>query len=732
MPGFRRVSPTHVVDETTGEEFFMPDPGLNPRTDFGEAPELEMPAEFIDGESPVPTNLAPGSETISAWGDPFAGPAPGPGMNGPLPTPRTPEEIQAAVEQATPAPPPDAARTPSAAPSRAAVPQAPQETPGMVPQDPYAPVNINVPRNRQELASMYGEQIAANQQAARSQYSADLAMADAEKKSADELAAATQQFATSQAQQMAYADQMSQMRWEEWQNEYNEAAKAQVDPQRYWNSKDNWGKAAWALALMAGSWNQQKQGGDGRNVPLEMLQSYVNQDIEAQKSNIDARLRGLAAKEKGLARQDQMSQQRLTNLATAQSLKIDGLIKLAEARKAGVSSAQAKAGWDKTIAALQQQKTEVGVTLYEDIRKEEEVKAAQKFQAQEAAKARAFQRSERLAREQADREAAAAKAKADAEKEAAKKKDEGGVERGRRISPRLGIQATNRITGEAVEGGVARDDKDAVKGMASAVNAGNKKYTTITRMLEALDDETATDILRGGAADIKAFYRQLALTSARVDQPGGVLTDQDVNQGGEIVTGHAGPGWWERVKTPGDLRAMLEQSLAGVEQETQAQVNEYADADYDHTYVPQLTYPRTKAKERTVEDALTEAAGPKGRVDRTGQTPLRRPEAGETLDDEDPQARAKYWLEKTGQRLPKMAPEDEAWVQKMTAGFERAKSLEELDRWYNTVWSNTTVAQEPKERVLIEIRFKRAQMAAEQAQKEASRREFVERNTMRR
>jgi hypothetical protein len=707
--GVRYWMPLEAVGQGGGESVIeMPPENVYPEIQM--PPEevgggIQMPPEYVDGSGgPVPLNQQPGSFTLAPN---FNGPAPGPGMpQGGLGTPMSPEEVVRRTEAAAPQLP----RVP-----REEVPEGQRPQPVQPPGRPARPAaqQAAYPRTREELAARQEDQYGAFEDAADAKLSYDNQVSQVEAESAMRLARASQTFAEQQGAEYAAASERAWGRWTEWKTKYDEAAQAQVNPERYWKDRSGFQKSVWLLSVAAGAWGSSGPGGNGRNPALEMLQANITRDIAAQESNRDFKMRAVEGERGFISEQNRMERETLADKATAFNLRVDSLIKMADARVKALGPSANTASWLRTKAELEQMKVQNATVLFQDLKKDEDARAQRRFAAGQAASQREFTRLENEKDRQHQRDMA--QVKIDAEVAKAAKTGEQEVKT-RLVHPSTGVRAINRKDKSIIlEGGVARDEKDAIKGMSAAALAGNRKYTALTRLLAATESADFADVFRGGTADQKALSKSLAVASARVQQPGGVLTDQDVRDGLVMAIGQEGVGLWANIKTPGELQDAIKRALAGTELETKAAMVEFADPDWDVDWKPQLLYPKggTEPKDASFEEYRAEARGsadprPTGR---------RNPEA-QGLDDEDPRSVGQYWVEKMSNNLPRLPAEQENKVQRLTAPLP-SFSVAQLDTVYDEVWRNKDLPQEVKERTLIEIRLERAKKVREEAENQA-------------
>lgn len=141
-----------------------------------------------------------------------------------------------------------------------------------------------------------------------------------------------------------------------------------IDPDRYWASKTTGQRFAAALGVALGSAGGR---GPGENAALQIVQSAISRDIDAQKSMADYQLKkgnaNLAAQQTlyGMMREkfgDDAVALKATNAAA-----LGVLDKKLEAAKAGLSSGEMKAKIDAMRVSVQKQLQEKMIDLHKDM-----------------------------------------------------------------------------------------------------------------------------------------------------------------------------------------------------------------------------------------------------------------------------------------------------------------------------------------------------------------------------
>lgn len=713
MP-FTRVDAATVVDDETGQTYYFPDlpeedrsvpqltrgepdtsptgdpwwlgPPGPPQVDIGQA-QIEPQVQVDVGQAQIESDGQHYNDTMAMTGRLPPGATPGTAGSAPA-NPMSPDEVVARIAAATPAAPtgaPAPAGGPPGGPLDPYGAAAADPVTGQ-PMDPYAAprrpgmlgqLDDLDARNRKALArqAMVAEDVARETGAGARQ-------------EADEAA----EFAKLQDQEMRAAETRATERWNDWKKKNDEAAASEINPERFWDSRTEFQKAAWVIALFAHGWvNVGKH-----NQIADMLQQSIDRDMAAQEKTLAARERGLGREADALARQDAQDQNALMNRATAYNLRITALQRATEARVKALGPAAANADYEKALAALDEEKLKNEAAV---------IKAAQDEAYRQA------QLNIERGRLAIARRAAAAKAKPEKPAEAPA---------GPNIDPRTGVTTvvTNPDgTKTVIKGGFALEKTaDQGKNMAMAAASGNKEYTALVALKKALSDQTLLDKLRASDADVRAEAVKLAYARARQLGGPGVLSNQDVDTAMKTVTGQEGIKAWDYFMTPGDPIEIVDEGIRTLKARVTNEIVGTGAVDVSRGEVQwnPTDLSSEKPGPRSALDVRTEASGAIG--GETGARPLRNP-AILPLGDLPPGIRqGVYESEKRQGRLPKLAPgEQDTAVESLIAAVSQPTApLADIDAAIRQV-ETSRLDKERKARALAELRAVRAQAARRDA-----------------
>lgn len=739
--GLTRIDPTTVVDDDTGQQYYFPDlaeedravPSVTrptsdglPRWQYGDQPVAGDPVAVDVGEAQIeqpPVSIGEARiESVGPLPDrtmAMTGRLP-PGVgagSGPVTgTPMSQEEVVARIAAATPA---GAAASPSAG-GDVGAPLDPYSAPpgptSLAPLDPYGAPSApqrSVPR-RGGLAGLVDTADASAREAARMGASVKAEAARREGEGAAAEAESAREFAALQERETAAAQQRADARWNDWKRRNDDAANSEINPERFWESRTEFQKAAWIIALFAHGWaNPGKP-----NQILEVLQQSIDRDMGAQKENKAGRERGLGREADAIARADARDSDALANRLSAQNLRIDALKRATEARVKALGPAAETADYAGVIAQLDEAKLKNEVALRKAQADEEMDRARLRIDQGRLAVSRAAEKRQ-AENDKAERERAAAKAKADAA---------GGVE-GPNLDPRLGL-TTIAPDGRRIPGGWAfKQTADQGQRVAGAAAAGNKEYTALIGLREALRDQTLLDKLRSSDSKVREEAVKLAYAKARQLGGPGVLSNQDVDTAMQTVTGQSGLSGWAYLVTPGDPLELVEDGIVTLEDRVNQEIVGTGNVDVSRgqlVWKPRLLRPDKPGK-RTPADVRAEAAGLVG--GETSNAELRNPDVL-SLGDLPPGIRANvYEHEKATGKLPKLSKTeaDFAVESVVTEAQSPTADLEDIDK--AIYWAETAdLDPERRARAIMELRAARVAAARRDADK-AQKAELLRRGT---
>lgn len=207
--------------------------------------------------------------------------------------------------------------------------------PGVPSPDGYLAGVANVQEMRAKAAGMELQGLL-GQQAVQSQLAADTAALYAKE-------------AQAKAQAQARADQ------ERAQYEANiqqaMAQVAKVDPGRVWKNAGTLGSAMGLFSAAVGGWLQVLQGGP--NHALNAIMQMIQQDIQAQETDIATQREGVFRAERAYERGENRIQDQFRRMEEGKMVRLQGLMEKAKAEMMLFESPIARANYAKTIAALE-------------------------------------------------------------------------------------------------------------------------------------------------------------------------------------------------------------------------------------------------------------------------------------------------------------------------------------------------------------------------------------------
>lgn len=267
-------------------------PGAGPPAPNAEIPPIVQPMKPPAVASDL---IAPGigGPKPPTQPDTYAALGLGPAMATPNGAP-TPAGMMAAI---APQPKPIAAPMPQPAP----VQPKPPVPAGPVGGAPPSPAAVSAMSKVYTPAQIAGFGLKAEEIAQAGQHNAALAEMQASKAGED---AETVQEALDVAQtkiakmEQAEAErkQVKQAAIASLNTKWDELAKTEIDPDRYWNSKDTGEKVLATIGLILGGIGGGLQG-TGQNAAMDALQANINRDVEAQKASFMAKSQAMQGKE---------------------------------------------------------------------------------------------------------------------------------------------------------------------------------------------------------------------------------------------------------------------------------------------------------------------------------------------------------------------------------------------------------------------------------------------------
>lgn len=316
-----------------------------------------------------------------------------------------------------------------------------------------------------------------------------------------------------------------------WLQDMERLAKTEPNHQRYWQNQDSFGKGLWLLGMAFSSMAQlgQKNAGQ-RNSVMEMLQQEIAQDVEAQKESLSRQM-NVKKVQGDILQRNQM--ERIADLKEDHSLyfmRLEGLKQAALLRANAPGAADMKLAYQmgaQKLAELQN-----GIVAN---------RANEAFTAHESALARgnAFA----IAKMHDATELLKAQMEIGARQSAAKN---GLMKDYSAIPTTQGIRVLDDATGKPIGPGV--DEKGQPTGAFYVKEKNEEKvrqlaadaqqtYSAMKRVSAALHSDTPLEILLQKDPQLEADLIKLAYSETKANEPGGRVTDKDLQVNMKAVLG---------------------------------------------------------------------------------------------------------------------------------------------------------------------------------------------------
>lgn len=572
------------------------------------APEPPAPVGPLPGPgqlppSPVPPqpNPAPGQPPPSQL--PLPG-GPMPPVGNKLTVPGAPggEEVPFGAVDMTPDP-----EVPTLAHEAGGVAAAPFGLPGYPapprPPDPLGDARRATDAGARAAADAVGlEKTVAGQNAA--------AVQDRQAAAADEYAAGLAANAETYTKNREAAKAQAQAETGAWLDRVTAHARREPSPNRLWADQDRFGRALWLLGMaFSGAAGIGMRGPDGmpatsnENPVLKMLQVEMARDVESQRERLKREGDVLQREGDVMMRNQSMRLDDLKDDRTQALLRLQALGKAMELRASTMTPAEIqRSGAAAAMTYLKQ--AEVGILAG----REKETFTALQAAAQRAATAQENRLDRVLKLQLAREQMAASMAKAD------KGRDKDvwhlGKEQG------VAIKGRN---GGTMDVPVRKEVGDKA---ASFLTNASQTHADYVRLRDAIKGAGSGELVLDTNREIASVMSRLAYGQAKIMDPGGRLSDQDINQALRTIIGDNGT-LLRRVIRAGDKQGMIElldKAIAATSYEVKNKLGSWIDRSllpeglqrdpksYDIDWVPaQVAPPPSPA--RTVDDEIAAFGG---------------------------------------------------------------------------------------------------------------------------
>jgi hypothetical protein len=416
-----------------------------------------------------------------------------------------------------------------------------------------------------------------------------------------------EQFARDWSARAAETQKRIDDRMNDWRKRNEEASNTKVDPNGHWSRRGGLGSVMTLLGVALGALVEHKY---GKNTALEIVREQIAQDIAAQETNINNKLKGLANEKDAIAELGRSDEKKLENFATDYNLRLKAIDHALDAKLAGLTPGKTRANYELAKTVVQEEIFNTEAKLYEQLKGEEQAKlarqhasamqgASQRAQAAENQKNRDHAMELERLRQAGDMEKLNASAKL--------KPGEAPIVVGGNKASGLRFVGPN---GEQGEGFPVLSD-EAAKRVPEIATAATKKFNALRAVQTALQDTSKFDRTLGDT-ELSAAVMKAAMDAARTY--GGPITQSDAESamlelyGAAKVTGAS--GLLNSMK-PGDINNVVDKQLSNLKLETEAQLSYYSRPGFTPVFNPPDTISK-KAAARSPEDAVNALGGQLG------------------------------------------------------------------------------------------------------------------------
>lgn len=626
--------------------------------------------------------------------------------------------------------------TPSPAPGRDYVVPAPGEKPPLQAGVAAAPMSAQQAKNAAEtndvaafsaaggvantdedMARMAGGHAAHEAETAKANVAANTIAAQGNIEKNKTMAGLILKTADDYEQHAAKIQADSKARYDDWKKRSDQAAATLLDPNHAMSSMSTMSKASWILRFIGAG----LQGGGAVDSAASALNKLVEQDMSAQKYNIENKRTGLNEEKSYLAEQDRSDKDALGNWYAAKNLRMTAIGKQLDSQiqQMGLPAAQA-AGLLSARDMIEKEVLKNQQHVADHYFTQGQTKSAQAHDVY----------MERLKSNLRMTE--------DAYKETLKngeKRDTLPTGTG------LGLQMVDKNSGKAVVNGQIPLRKGITGELA--VKAGeiftgaNQEASQLKDIQDSLGSMSATDLVRGGTPAFKSMVKQVANDRA-VAENGKRVTDEDVKRAyqeifGADIGGKIFAGGMEALKGVGPykegIQKSIDQEMRNLSTKTTNRLLPYLDPEaaqqYEVKFNPQYTHvSKTSDTPDDLNTALTKASG--GADINDLKVPGARPPVtkdvvnlvikdGHATEVVDPDELAQFKSEKSKGRglqggLPRIDDAEEQKIERITSSFTHAPA-DDILRLAQSYLRGTSLSEEGKHEV---------RLAAQEAIKEST------------
>lgn len=464
--------------------------------------------------------------------------------------------------------------------------------------------------------------------------------------------------ARNEAQAREYLHRSAAAETATWMQKMDAQAAKTPDHHHWWDHTSGFSKAMWLASLAFGA-GAVRYG--GKNVGLDMLHQSIEEDMEQQKDRLARERENLKL------RGTQMQQRQAQNLSDLQDNYSKHVMRLETLKQAFLEKAKAPgpaAAKQAHLAAAQEmdkKKLEIaGKRVAQSVTEKEGAlnRSSENYRAQLSSNTQKVIASANIKK---DYDLAELSADVSLAKDA--KKGQGDT---RAVSPNTGMQLVDPKTGSPVGDGMVRVHKDdkSLENMAGIATAGNQRYADLALIKKHVDDDSLWDLSTQKDPELTAAVVRLGYTTAKADDPGGRINDNDFTYGVKQSIGYdPTSGIIQPLQTSRNKAAMtrmIDKEMKDMVPRVQNEVNKYNDADLNGKDAKIMWSPRTVTAPAVPDRNATEQLRAAG-VPVTLQEPKTVKDYNKAKELEDRDSHFQ------GQVLP---PYDRAKVSSVAASFE--------------------------------------------------------------
>lgn len=555
-----------------------------------------------------------------------------------------------------------------------------------------------VAKTDEDMARILGRQAENKAETARAESAAAKIKQDEEIKKNRRIAELTLETANEYDKHVADVMKDSKSRWDAWKKRSDEASKNLVDPQNAVTNMSTLSKAGWALAFLGAG----MQGGAQVQGVMSALNKIVEDDINAQRANIDNKRQGLDAEKSMLLQQDKLGKESIEDWYAAKQLRLTAIGKQLDAKIAEV-------GQPAALAA--------GLLQARDAIEAEVIKG------QQTIANHFFEQGKQKAGFAHDIYMERLKSKLRREEDEYKeslKKGKAGDGDTLPTGTGLGLQMVDRQTGQKLSGGTipikVKGEKAVEAGaILSTANEEASELRDIQKMLESM---SSADLARGGTPEFKSAVKNAIQQRARRDN-GARISDRDIPNAaraefGVIMEDSLALNTADALRMVGPYKEGVQKAITrhqrNLASKTENKLQPYIDSEtaqkYEIKYNPQDTnVPEPGGEPDDINTAITKAAGDADVSD----LKVPGPRAAVTKDEKHPVEfleNEMYRREKEKGRgkqggLPRIQPEEAEKVDQASAAFQFAPA-DDIIRMSKAYLRDKTLSEEAKHEIRIE------------------------------